>query len=478
MRCQRGVVFSPAAPLRVGARAQFGARTPAPRHTATVMRPPTRYAKVGDDHVAYQVMGVGPLDVVLIPAWFSNVEAIWDLEPAARFLERLASFSRLVIFDRRGTGLSDPVLPSGQPFFEQSSDDLFAVLDAAGVEDAAIVGCDGGGPVAMLAASTHPQRVSALVLVNTFARLGRAPDYPAGVPTRLLDTWLAAATSQWEGDPAFGLNAPSAAGNEELAAQFTRFLRLAASPGVGYTTRRVLHAIDVRDVLPSIQAPTTVIHRRADRMVRSQHGRYLAEHIPGARLVEVAGDDHLFYMGDSDAILAEIEEFLTGARHVDASRALATVLFTDIVDSTHLTAAIGDRRWRDLLDEHDRTITRLVARFQGGLIKGTGDGVLATFDGPGRAVRCAMAIRDAVNRLGLDVRAGLHTGEVEQRDGDITGMAVVIARRVCDAAAAGDIIVSRTVTDLVVGSGLAFADRGPQALKGVPGDWHLFAVVA
>jgi class 3 adenylate cyclase len=431
---------------------------------------------VGHAHVAYQVVGNGPLDVVLIPAWFSNVEAIWDLAPAARFLERLASFSRLLIFDRRGTGLSDPVPDPGQPFFERSTDDLVAVLDAAGSRQAAVVGCDGGGPVAMLAAGTYPERVTALVLVNTFARMARAADYPDGVPSDVLDRWLATATQQWNGDPAFVLNAPSAQGDLELASQFTRFLRMAASPGVGYATRRVLHAIDVRDILPSIQAPTLVVHRRDDRMIRVPHGRYLAEHIPGARLVELPGDDHLFYFGDSEAILVEVEEFLTGVRHVEANRALATVVFTDIVGSTQVTATVGDRRWRDLLDEHDRAIAQLVLGFQGNVIKTTGDGVLATFDGPGRAVRFAVAARDAVGRLGLDMRAGLHIGEVERRGDDITGLAVVIASRICDMANAGEIVVSRTVTDLVVGSGLAFAERGSHPLKGVPGDWPLFVV--
>jgi pimeloyl-ACP methyl ester carboxylesterase/class 3 adenylate cyclase len=441
-----------------------------------VTRPEIRYARVGDEHVAYQVVGHGALDVVLIPAWFSNVEAIWDLVPASRFLERLASFCRLLLFDRRGTGLSDPAPVSGQPFFEQSTDDLIAVLDAAGSERAAFVGCDGGGPVAMLAAGTHPRRVTALVLVNSFARMAQASDYPAGAPPHVLDGWLTRSTDQWNGDAGFALNAPSVEGNVEMASQFTRFLRMAASPGVAYATRQVLHALDVRDMLPSIQAPTLVIHRRGDRMIRVEHGRYLAEHIAGARLVELPGDDHLFYFGDTDAIVAEIEVFLTGVRHVEVDRALATVLFTDIVGSTRHTATVGDRRWRETLDEHDRAIEQLVVRFQGVLIKTTGDGVLATFDGPGRAVRCAIAIRDAVRPLGLEVRAGLHIGEVERRGDDITGMAVVIGRRVCDLAGPGEIVVSRTVTDLVVGSGLTFADRGSQALKGVPGEWQLFTV--
>jgi pimeloyl-ACP methyl ester carboxylesterase len=441
-----------------------------------VLRPETRYARVGDEHVAYQVVGDGPIDVVLVPGWFSNVEAMWDLRPLARFVERLASFGRVVLFDRRGTGLSDPARTSGAPFLEQTTDDLVAVLDAVHSRQAAVIGCDGGGPVALLAAGTHPRRVAALVLVNTFARMAQSDDYPAGIPTFVLDAWLADATAQWNGEPGFYLNAPSARDDPDAAAQFTRFLRLAASPAVGYTTRQVLHAVDVRGILESIHAPTLVVHRRGDRMIRADHGRFLAAHIPDARFVELPGDDHLFYFGDADAILVEIEEFLTGVRHVDVGRTLATVLFTDIVGSSALVATIGDRRWRDLLDEHDHAVAQLVATFGGTLIKTTGDGVLATFDGPGRALRCAGAIRAAVLRLGLDVRSGLHTGEVERRGDDITGMAVVIARRICDLASAGEILVSRTVTDLVVGSGLTFAERGTHALKGVPDEWQLFSV--
>jgi class 3 adenylate cyclase len=424
--------------------------------------------------VAYQVVGDGTIDIVLLPGWFSNVEAMWDLRPLARFVERLATFGRVLVFDRRGTGLSDPAPTSGESFFEQSTDDLIAVLDAADAQRAALIGCDGGGPVALLAAGTHPQRVAALVLVNTFARMARSNDYPAGIPTATLDAWLADSTAQWNGEPGFFLNAPSARDDQEAAAQFTRFLRSAASPGVGYSTRQVLHAVDVRAILDSIHAPTIVVHRRGDRMIRAEHGRYLATHIPNARWVELPGDDHLFYVGDADAILVEIEEFLTGVRHVDVARTLATVLFTDIVGSSSLVAAIGDRRWQALLDEHDDAIARLVATFGGTLIKTTGDGVLVTFDGPGRALRCAGAIRAAVRRLGLDVRSGLHTGEVERRGDDITGMAVVIARRICDLARAGEILVSRTVTDLVVGSGLTFAARGTHALKGVTDEWQLF----
>jgi pimeloyl-ACP methyl ester carboxylesterase len=439
--------------------------------------PETRYARVGDDQVAFQVVGEGRRDVVVIPAWFSNVEAMWDLEPAAQFLERVAAFARLIVFDRRGTGLSDPVPAVPGPYFEQFSDDLVAVLDAAGSERAALIGCDGGGPVALLAAATYPRRIEALVLVNTFARLAQADDYPVGAPPAVLEDWLAAVDGQWgSGDTGFALTAPSAVGDERLARQFTRLLRMSSSPRMAVATRRVLHAIDVRDVLASVQAPTLVIHRVGDRMIRVGHGRYLAEHIPGAHLVEMPGDDHLVYMGDHEPILDEIEEFLTGARRVAAERVLATVLFTDIASSTEQAAALGDRRWRALLDDHDRAVHGLVARFRGELVKDTGDGVLATFDGPGRAVSCARASRDAVARLGLPMRAGLHTGEVERRGDDITGMAVVIGRRVCDLAEPGEIVVSRTVSDLVVGSDLSFSQRGTHHLKGVPGTWELYTV--
>jgi pimeloyl-ACP methyl ester carboxylesterase len=442
-----------------------------------VSQPRTRYARVDDDHVAYQVTGNGSPDVVLIPSWFSNVEMIWELPPAARFLQRLATFSRLLVFDRRGTGLSDPTPSSTGSFFEHFGDDLVAVLDDAESERAALVGCDGGGPVAMLTAASHPQRVSALILVNTFARLAHADDYPAGVPEHVLRYWLTNTDRQWGGDPGFEVNAPSLVGDQPLGALFTRYLRLSASPGVARTTRAVLHSLDVRDILPAIQAPTLVIHRRDDRMVRVDAGRYLAARIPHARLVELPGDDHLFYFGDSDAIADEIEEFLTGVRRVEISRVLTNVLFTDIVSSTKLTATLGDRRWRALLDEHDRLAASIIERFQGTVVKTTGDGVLATFDGPARAVRSAAAIREAVRALGVDVRSGLHTGEVERRGDDITGLAVVIARRICDLADAGEIVVSRTVTDLVIGSELQFGGRGSHSLRGVPGDWQLFRLV-
>jgi class 3 adenylate cyclase len=440
-----------------------------------VKRPDTRYARVGGDHVAYQVFGRGPRDVLVMPGWFSNVEAIWDLQPAARFLERLASFNRVILFDRCGTGLSDPLADDGAAYVERSADDLVAVLDAVGSNEAVLIGSDGAGPVAIAATATYPSRVGALVLVNTFARMARADDYPAGVPAQVLDGWLSRALNQWEDDPGFSLNAPSAERDAELADQFTRYLRLSASPAVGLATRRVLHAIDVRDTLGCVQAPTLVIHRVGDQMIRVDHGRYLAQHITGARLVEVPGSDHLFYVGDGDAIIGEIEEFLTGARHVDTDRVLATVMFTDIVDSTARAAAVGDRQWRGLVDEHDRVTGTLVERFQGELVKTMGDGALASFDGPGRAVRCAAALRDAVFTLGLEVRAGLHTGEVERRDGDLAGLAVVIARRICDAARPREILVSRTVTDLVVGSGLEFVPAGVHPLKGVPQEWPLFA---
>ena len=439
-------------------------------------RPDTRYARVGGDHVAYQVFGHGPRDALVMPGWFSNVEAIWDLQPAARFLERLASFNRVILFDRRGTGLSDPLADDGAAYVERSADDLVAVLDAAGSNEAVLIGCDGAGPVAIAATATYPSRVGALVLVNTFARMARADDYPAGVPAPVLDSWLSRALSQWEGDPGFWLNAPSAEGDAEVADQFTRYLRLSASPAVGLATRRVLHAIDVRDTLGCVQAPTLVIHREGDQMIRVDHGRYLARHIAGARLVEVAGCDHLFYIGDGEAIIGEIEEFLTGARHVDSNRVLATVMFTDIVASTARAAAVGDRQWRGLVDEHDRVTGTLVERFQGELVKTMGDGALASFDGPGRAVRCAAALRDSVAALGLELRAGLHTGEVERRDADVTGLAVVIARRICDTARPSEILVSRTVTDLVVGSGLEFTPAGVHTLKGVPQEWPLFAL--
>jgi class 3 adenylate cyclase len=441
--------------------------------------PETRYAQSGDVHIAYQVVGDGPLDLVYVPTWISQVEHLWEERSVARFLERLASFSRLILFDRRGAGLSDPILTAAT--LEDQMDDVLAVMDAADSERAALVATLEGGAMATLFAATYPDRTSALALYATFARATRAEDYQLAWTAEEREAVQAKFFEGWgESERAAARAAafaPSLAKDEQFLAWWARLERLAASPG---THRRIFALVgehDVRDVLPTIRVPTLVMHRAGDQFLNPAHSRYLAEHIPGARYVELPGDDNLLVAGDSDAILGEIEEFLTGARHErEPDRVLATVMFTDIVGSTERASELGDSRWRDLLGRHDALVRRALERHRGREVKTVGDGFLATFDGPARAIRCASAISESVPELGLDIRAGLHTGECEVMNGDVGGMAVHIGARVAARAGPGEILVSSTVKDLVVGSGIEFADRGAHELKGVPGEWRLFAV--
>jgi len=437
----------------------------------------TRYAKTPDGlHVAYSVLGDGPFDLVFISDWRSHVEVITEEPSAARFFERLASFSRLIWFDKRGTGLSDPVALAALPSLEDWMDDVRVVLDAVGSERAALLGSTGGGPMAILFAATHPDRTQALVLANTFARLTQADDYLSGIPAHVRDRLLPGLAEHWGTGAILTLTSPLAASDEHLRTWWGRFERLAASPGAAFAMQRAVFELDVRSVLPTLAVPTLVVHRRDLRFIRVEHGRYLAEHIPGATYVELPGGEQLFFVG-SDDLLDEIESFLTGHRRgSEPDRVLATVLFTDIVGSTEHAVQVGDRRWRDVLDRYDAMADRQLERFRGRLIKTTGDGTLATFDGPARAVRCAFAIREAVRRLGLEVRCGLHTGEIEARGGDIGGLAVHIGQRISAGARSGEVLVSRTVVDLVAGSGIEFEDRGDHELKGVPGKWQLSAV--
>jgi pimeloyl-ACP methyl ester carboxylesterase len=383
----------------------------------------------------------------------------------------------VISFDKRGTGLSDPAPHA--PTLEESVDDLRAVMDAAGSERADILGISEGGTMAALLAASHPARVSALVLYGTYARVLEAPDYPQGVTEGALSMLVEIHDKGWGEGVALGAWAPSRRDDAQLRQWWARLQRLAASPGMVRNIFALYPRVDCREVLPTIQAPTLVVHRRGDRMVNIELGRYLADHIPGAKLVELEGEDHFFFTGDADAIVDEIEEFLTGVRPVPpVERVLATVLFTDVVGSTERAADLGDERWRSLLGAHHAQVRRQLDRFRGNEVNTTGDGFLATFDGPARAIRCATAIRDAVRGLGLEVRAGLHTGEVEMSDGDIAGIAVHPAAQVAATAQPGEVLVSRTVVDLVAGSGLTFADRGAQSLKGVPGEWQLFALAA
>ena len=439
------------------------------------MQPKTRYAKSGDVHIAYQVVGDGRLDLVYAPPWIGNMELIWEEPSCARFLKRLASFSRLILFDKRGTGSSDRAVEI--PILEQQIDDLISVMDSVGSERAALLGASEGGSLCTLFAATHPERTSALILCGAVATTRWSPETPWALTRETFETWIQTVGREWGGPLAIELFAPSVAHDQRFRDWWARLLRLAASPATAIALLRMLDDIDVRPVLPTIRVPTLVLHCTGDRAVNVENGRYLGRHIPNAKYVELPGADHFPYVGDTEAILAEIEEFLTGARHApEADRVLATVLFTDIVGSTTHAAGIGDQRWRDLLGSYQALVRRELARSRGREVKTLGDGFLATFDGPARAIRCACAIRDSVRPLGIEIRAGLHTGECELMDDDVGGIAVHIGARVAASAAPGEVLVSSTVKDLVAGSGLRFADRGTHHLRGVPGEWRLFAV--
>ncbi|MGH2792696.1 MAG: adenylate/guanylate cyclase domain-containing protein [Actinomycetota bacterium] len=440
------------------------------------MQPETRFAETPEGAVAYQVIGDGPIDLVFVPDWQTNILVWWEQPLIERFLKRLASFSRLIIFDKRGTGVSDPVPHGALPTLEQWVDDIRVVMDAAGAERAAIYGY--GTPMALMFAASHPERTTALAISEGWARGTRADDYPMGLPQDLVDRTLGFMTQGYtEEDWPFWSFANPTLLDPANRAWFARFRLLAMSLGTQARVFRWGFDLDVRSVLPTINVPTLILHRTADPMFPAAHGRYLAEHIPGAKYVELPGVDYSWYAGDQDSVLDEVQAFFTGARPApDVDRVLATILFTDIVDSTRRASAIGDRRWRELLDAHDRVASDEIGRFRGRLIKSTGDGVLATFDGPARAVRCAGAIAESLGSRGVEIRAGLHTGEVELRGEDVGGIAVHLASRVMAEAGPRETVVSSTVKDLVVGSGIEFNDRGTHELKGVPGEWRLYAV--
>jgi class 3 adenylate cyclase len=441
------------------------------------MAPETKYARSGDLHIAYQVVGKGPIDLVYVPTWISQVEHYWEEPVVARFFNRLASFSRLIMFDRRGSGLSDPVVNA--PTLEEQMDDVCAVMDAAGSEQAAVFAQLEGGAMAALFAATHPERTSSLVLYEGQPRMSWAPDYEWALRREDREAYLEAdGMSSWGDGSRIQALSPSSADNPRLRHWFARLERLAASPGTATKFMRMNAEVDVRAVLPTIQAPTLVLHRSGDQFIDIRHSRYLAQHIPGARLVEIPGDEALIFGAGTELMFDEIEEFLTGARSApESERVLATVMFSDIVDSTRKAAEMGDRRWRDLLESIETSVGRELMRFRGRAVKTMGDGFLATFDGPARGIRCATAIRDAAkSQFDLDVRSGLHTGEVEVIGDDVGGIAVHIGARVGAIAGAGEVLVSGTVKDLVVGSGISFEDRGERELKGVPGQWRLWAV--
>jgi class 3 adenylate cyclase len=439
--------------------------------------PETRYAKSGDVNIAYQVVGDGPFDLVHVPPFVSNLELQWEDPAERRYFERLASFSRLIMFDKRGTGLSDRVAVAT---LEERMDDLRAVMDAAGSQRAAVYGGSEGGALSVLFTVTYPERVSALALYGAYPRMAWAPDYLDGIPEDVWTDGLRHLEENWgrglEGGLPLWALAPGRADDPVFRRAHGRWERLSASPGSAAAIQRMIRDIDVRHLLPAIRVPTLVVYRTAD-MGHAAGSRYLGAHIPGAKVVELQGDEYFPYLGDQDAILDEVEEFLTGVRPVHAlDRALATVLFTDIVSSTQRAAALGDDEWTRILDHHDALADREVERHRGRKINTMGDGMLATFDGPARAVRCAQAICAGVRSLGLEVRAGLHTGEIEFRGDDIGGIAVHIGQRVSALAGPAEVLVSSTVKDLVAGSGIMFADRGSHVLKGIPDEWRVFAV--
>ncbi|MGH9028429.1 MAG: adenylate/guanylate cyclase domain-containing protein [Acidimicrobiales bacterium] len=440
--------------------------------------PDTRYTSTVDGvRIAYQVWGSGPRDLVVVRDASTPIDCLWDEPRIAHMLQRLGGFCRNIWFDARGWGSSDVLTLRGLPGMDAWLDDITAVMSAVSSEKAVVAGMNDGGSPTILFAATYPHRVSALVLVNTYARFVQAPDYPCGLPPELFDRYLEAMVESWGTlqNLKAGM-APSMVGDEHWCRWMFRSQRLGSSPTGVEAFMRAVSETNVHHVLPSIQVPTIVLHRRENRHVRVEHGRYLADHIPGALYKELPGEDHAFYAGDTDALVDEIEEFVTGVRPVrETDRVLATVLFTDIVGSSRRATELGDGAWRTLLDAHDAVVRSQLLRHRGREIKTTGDGFLAAFDGPARAIRCACAIRDSLRPLGLEVRCGLHTGEIEERGDDVTGIAVVIGQRVSSMAGAGEVMVSSTVKDLVAGSGLRFEGRGEHELKGVPGTWRLFA---
>ncbi len=441
------------------------------------MTPETKFARSGDVNIAYQTIGDGPRDLVLVPGWVSNVEITWEEPRLARFLRRLASFSRLILFDKRGTGMSDR--GTDMPTLEERMDDVRAVMDAVGAERATLMGYSEGGPMCALFAATYPERTAALIMVGSYARRMYAPDYPLGLTVAESDAFLALVEEEWGSPVGLDIRGPSVIDDERFKQWWARYLRMSASPAAAVVLTRANIQIDVRDILPSIRTPALILHATGDRSANVGHGRYLAEHIPGARLAEIDTDDHLPWLEGSDELLDHVEEFVTGVRHAAPDdRILCTILFTDIVDSTKHAAEAGDRQWRDLLDAHHAAVRQEIEAFQGREINTTGDGFVATFDGPARAIRCARAAEDAVRRIGIDIRAGLHTGECELRGGELSGLAVHIAARVSALAGTGEVLVSRTVKDLVAGSGIVFEDFGVHPLKGVPDPWQLYRVSA
>jgi len=439
------------------------------------MAPRTHYARSGDVNIAYQVLGEGPRDLVMAFGYVSNIEVIWEEPMLARFLTRLASCARLIVFDKRGTGLSDR--DTDMPSLEVRMDDVRAVMDAAGSERAVLFGISEGGAMCMLFAATYPERCTGLILAGSYARRAWAADHPWGLSQEQFLAWTEAIRRDWGSPVGIEQRAPSMATDPAYREWWARCFRLGASPRAAEMIVNLLRDIDVRHVLPTIRVPTLILHATKEATIDVRDARYMAEHIGGAKLVELPGADHLPWLANADAAFEEIAEFLTGARPMaEFDRVLATVLFTDIVGSTEKAATLGDRRWHDLLDGHNAAVRMAIARSRGREIGTQGDGFLATFDGPARGVQCARAIINATRPLGIEVRCGLHTGECEKIGDDVGGIAVHIGARIAALAEASEILVSSTVKDLVAGSGLRFSDLGTKALRGVPGTWNVFRV--
>jgi class 3 adenylate cyclase len=431
--------------------------------------PDTLYAKSGHVRIAYQVVGDGPFDLVFVPGFISNLDLAWEDPARAQYWTRLAAFSRLILFDKRGTGLSDRI--GGVPTLEERMDDVRAVMDAVGSRQAALFGVSEGGAMSMLFAATYPDRTRALVLYGAFGHF-----LSWVMPQDQLEAFLEHLEKNWGTGESLALFAPNLLSDDAYRRRYARFERLSASPSSATALIRMNSEIDVRPILPSIRVPTLIVHREGDANVNVEAGRFLARQIPNAKYVELPGNDHLVWVGNTERVMDEAEEFLTGSRHTpEPDRVLATVLFTDIVGSTKKAEAIGDRAWHDLLDRHNEIVRREILRHRGREVKTTGDGFLITFDGPARSIRCSLAISEAVEDLGLQVRAGLHTGEVEVTDNDLSGIAVHIASRIAAMAQPGQVLVSSTVRDLVAGSNIRFRDEGSQRLKGLEERVRLFA---
>jgi len=434
-----------------------------------------KYAKSGAVNIAYQVIGNASLDLLIVPGWVSNIDCFREEPSMVRFLKRLASFCRVILFDKRGTGLSDRITET--PTLEERMDDVRAVMDAVGSKKAALLGYSEGGPMCALFAATYPNRTHSIVLIGAYARRMQARDYPWGHTVKEGKAFIDMIQNEWGGPIGLEERAPDMVSDSNFRNWWARYLRNGASPSTAVALQLMNAEIDVRHVLPTIQVPALVIHRNGDRAVRVGCGQYMAEQIPAAKYIELSGENHLPYVGNADEILDEVEEFLTGVRHgPQQDRVLLTVMFTDIVDATRHAVKLGDQQWHDLLRRHHSVIRKELIHFNGREIDNAGDGFLATFDGPARGIRCACAISEAVEQLGVSVRIGLHTGECELLGEKPEGIAVHIGSRVSSIAGADEVLVSSTVKDLVAGSGIEFDDRGLHQLKGVPGEWHIFRV--